>query len=364
MSSRIVLQYLGRRGAMARFTFDFARAMAKIDAVECTVIIARDNAFAEAIAALPGRLAAVELFRHDGGAVLEAWRLGAVRRALEDAYRSARADIVVELMPHVWSPLLDDLPARVGARRAAIIHDWRGHPGDITALATPWLNRSALRADRIVTLSQAVAGQIAADRRDLADRIVALFHPDFPRAIAPRAAGVEGPMRVLFIGRLHAYKGLDLFVEAAERAAKRGVPLAIEVAGAGDIARLRRGLSALGARVTNRWLSEAEIDAALARCDVVAATYREASQSGVVALAFGAGRAAIVTPVGALPEQVKHGHTGFVAARADAEAICEVLAALAADRALLSMMEANVQREAPSRSMATFARALVAALRC
>jgi glycosyltransferase involved in cell wall biosynthesis len=70
----------------------------------------------------------------------------------------------------------------------------------------------------------------------------------------------------------------------------------------------------------------------------------------------------LATPVGALPEQVRHGETGLVAARADTTAIADALQTLAGDRALVVRMAQTVAREAPARSMDGFVRALLAAL--
>jgi glycosyltransferase involved in cell wall biosynthesis len=155
---------------------------------------------------------------------------------------------------------------------------------------------------------------------------------------------------------------LDLFAESVALARAQGADIEVSVCGAGALGPLRARLEALGAHIVNHWLSDAEIAAALARADVVAATHTEASQSGIVAAAFGAGRPVLATPVGALPEQVAHERTGLVAARAEAGAVAAELARLARDPALVRGLAETVRREAPQRSMRSFARALSEAL--
>lgn len=352
--AKLLYLYLGRRGAMPRFTLDLMRA------APAPVLIAAQSELAGAFDALPGPVVKARLFASGPGAMLQAWRIGALRQALARLIKETRPDAVIELMPHLWSPFLEDVPRRMGVRRVAVLHDWRRHPGDLSGLANAWLTGSALRADRILTLSRYVADLARAARPDLSARITPLFHPDFPTETRPRAEG-DRPLRVLFMGRLLAYKGLDLLVQAAAEAKHVGVALEISVCGEGDIRALRAPLAALGATVVNRWLSQDEIHRALQDCDVVAATYKEASQSGVVAAAFGAGRAVIATPVGALPEQVDDEHTGLVTRDVSAGAIAAALRRFAEQRDLLSHCEAEIARRAPQRSMAAFAAALAAA---
>jgi glycosyltransferase involved in cell wall biosynthesis len=176
----------------------------------------------------------------------------------------------------------------------------------------------------------------------------------YPRTV-PRPAQL---LRVLFFGRLQAYKGLDLCVEAVRRARARGAAIELTLAGEGALGPLRPALDEIGAIVVNRWLDDDTIGRLLGASDVVMATHRQASQSGVIAAAFGAGRPVLTTPVGALPEQVAHERTGLVAQDVTAQAVADALVRLNADRELLATLTANVCEEAPKRSMKAFVAAL------
>ena len=73
-------------------------------------------------------------------------------------------------------------------------------------------------------------------------------------------------------------------------------------------------------------------DAATARCiadieaaDIVVAPYLEASQSGVVAEALAHGKPCLVTPVGALAEQIGFGEAGWIADAPDPRAFASKL---------------------------------------
>jgi glycosyltransferase involved in cell wall biosynthesis len=305
-----------------------------------------------------GAVDAIQTFDGVGGALAGAAFQGAnIRAALRGVIRAWRPEAVIELMPHVWSPLLEGLFREERVRRVAILHDAAAHPGDVTGFVTGWLKASALRGDRIITLSRFVADCLIKESPTVGSRIQPLFHPDLKYARG--AVGAEGPLRVLFLGRVLPYKGLDLLVEAIESLRAGGTAISLSVYGEGELGTLRPRLEALGADVVNRWLDDADIARALAHCDIVAAPCREASQSGVVAAALGAGVPVLVTPVGGLSEQFRPGVDGVVAAAVSPQALAAALAPLAADRAIVSALAANCVANAPARSMTAFLRRLV-----
>jgi len=352
---RISLLYLGRRGALPRFTLELARALIA-QGHQVQLLLSEMAALPNAFAALGAETHFLPTFSRAHGAVTQIAKLPRIRAAADRALEGFRPDAVIETMAHVWSPALEGILKKRSVPRTTIVHDARAHPGDPTALVTDWLVASSLRADRVVTLSRYVADQLARRRAG----VTALWHPDMPLGPAAPMPPVT-PLRVLAFGRLHAYKGLDLLVDGAERARAAGAAFELEVRGQGAIAPLRARLDALGAHVDPQWQTEADLTEALARCHVVAATYREASQSGVIAAANAAGRPSLATPVGALPEQVRDGATGLVAARADAGAIADCLLQLANESELAPRLAGALAQEAPQRSMAAFASALTAA---
>lgn len=352
---RISLLYLGRRGALPRFTLELARALiAQGHSVQ--LLLAELVALSDAFCELEAETHFLPTFSRAHGALTQFAKLPRIRARAERVLHTFGPDVVIETMAHVWSPAVAGVIRKQGVPRVTIVHDARAHPGDPTALVTDWLVASSLRADRVVTLSRYVSDQLS--RRHA--RITPLWHPDMPLGPAAAMAPVA-PLRVLAFGRLHAYKGLDLLVEGAERARAAGAVFELEVRGQGRIEPLRSRLDALGARVEAHWQSEADLADALARCHIAAATYREASQSGVIAAANAAGRPSLATPVGALPEQVRDGVTGLVAARADAGAIADCLIRLAKEHDLAPRLAGALAQEAPQRSMAAFATALTAA---
>jgi glycosyltransferase involved in cell wall biosynthesis len=353
-AKRVVFSYWGRRGAMSLFALRLAEAAARSDhGIEPQFVISEDNEMRDAFTALGPLVVTVPTFRSSLGA-LRIDRLQRLRRIMLNELNNAARWI--ELMPHIWSPFCEDLRPRA---RNVIVHDADGHPGDLTGIVNSWLRASALRAEEVFTLSQHVADRLVEQGADPKNLHV-LFHPDLDIG---EAAHVErtGPLRVLFFGRVLAYKGLPLLIDAIERLRAEGRAVELGVFGEGDLGASATRLSAMGAEVVNRWLDVGELAPVFARYDVLALPYVEASQSGAAAVALAAGLPLIATPVGGLREQVRDGENGLLAHAATAEALAASLKRVAQDRALLDRLRQGAAAGASARSMDAFLTALLEA---
>lgn len=339
---RVMFLYLGRR--VGRLTLDTARAACEIPGLEVSVCVSAQVENMREFAALGERLTIIDTFSKTSGALTEVWRVPKVRQTLRRTIRERNIEAVIEVMGHIWSPIIVPTIARAGARYTTIVHDARPHSGDWTGLFMPFSTLARHRAERVVTLSQSVTRDLVADGMPI-DKIRTLFlpyelHRHEHRPITPHA--LHAPLRFLFYGRMYRYKGLALFVDALEILRRQGAPFEASVVGGGDLGVEAERLGALGVKVDNRWLTDQEIERTVADHDVVVAPYIGASQSGVVVAAFGAGKPVIVTPVGGLVEQVSDGVTGLVASAVSGEAVAESMARLIADRPLFEALRARV----------------------
>jgi glycosyltransferase involved in cell wall biosynthesis len=238
-----------------------------------------------------------------------------------------------------------------------VIHDAVPHPGDNTAYLTRWLLRDAYTADRIVTLSDAVTGTLLAQGRTAPQHISTLFHPDlkFASSGQVRRRREGDPLRVLFFGRIMAYKGLEVYTEAVARLREQGFAVEPGVAGSGRIpAETRELLHRLGAEVENSWIPNEKITGILDRYDSIVCAHLEASQSGVAATAFGHAMPVVALPTGGIVEQVKDKETGILAASVTPSALADAMAQLGSTPGLYESISRNLARTAPHRSMSHF----------
>lgn len=327
---RILLWYWGRRGGGAQYALGLARALARRGDVALSLSVSAQGELHGAFRALGVPMDSVHTWNGVAGVPSALLRLPLLRRSL--LARARQADVVLSAMVHPLTPLLAPAVGRAAAY-VPVVHDAEPHPGD-PAFAWQWqLGRELGAARAAVALSAAVAETLAARRPGLMlirSRLPALL----AEGAAPAAPPPDAP-EFLFFGRLRPYKGLDLLRDAFAALRARHPAARLRVVGEGDAEAAAPGLSALpGVTLEPRWVAEAEIPALLASARAVVLPYREASQSGVAVQALALGVPVVATPVGALPEQVRPGRGGLLAAAPTAEAFAAVLEAALAPGAL------------------------------
>lgn len=268
--------------------------------------------------------------------------------------REVRA--IVTVMPHVWGLALQRAARRAGIRTLLIVHDADPHPGERRPLFD-WLVRREIRgSDRIVTFSDHVAERLNARGDGPESRITRLFHPVFRFGAQP--AGRAAPFRLLFFGRILPYKGVAMLLEAFAILRAAGIDAILSVVGRGEIDAPAGLKTQPGLTIQSGWMAPDAIGGILAGADAVALPYLEASQSGVIAAAYGAGLPVVATPIGGLAEQVVDGETGVLATGTESADFAEAIRRLIETPGLYETCRAGVAAHAETQSLERFASAL------
>jgi glycosyltransferase involved in cell wall biosynthesis len=325
---RLLLWYWGRWGAGGQLTLSLAEALARRTDTVLSLSLSRQSDLLSDTVALGMPTDAVDTYGSAAGFLLNLPRVPLLARRLAAQARDFRADAVVSVMTHLWTPLVAPSLRRAGIPFVPLVHDASAHPGD-PGLWWNWrLDRELDAARMAIALSGAVKAAIRARRPNLpVARLPLGAH--LPTAALEAAAPSGRAGDFLLFGRLRAYKGLDLLRDAFRLLRERHPEARLRVVGEGDAEALAPGLSALeGAQVEPRWVAEADIPPLLAGAGALVLPYREASQSGVVSLAHALGVPVVATPVGGLSEQVTDGVDGAVAKAAEPAALAEAMARL------------------------------------
>jgi glycosyltransferase involved in cell wall biosynthesis len=190
------------------------------------------------------------------------------------------------------------LALTTGFRTVLTVHDPLGHPGapELTSGENWVFRRWFVRARRFVVHSGTLIEELAPIVGGT-DRIVVIPHGTTSRKapLAPPATPT-----VLLFGRLEAYKGVEVLVEAMRLVWAGRQDVRLIVAGHGDASKLVPSDPRI--TLTDRYIPESEVEALLSKASLLALPYTQASQSGVGLLAIAAGLPVVVSDLGGLPE--------------------------------------------------------------
>jgi glycosyltransferase involved in cell wall biosynthesis len=243
--------------------------------------------------------------------------------------RRFRPDLVHLQQGHLWFNLV--LPLLRRYPLVVTIHDHTPHVGDRGGRKTPpRAMRLAFRpADEVIVHAEQVKREVAELRGVPPGIVHTIPHVAIGDLVPPRGLP-EDPNLVLFFGRIWPYKGLDYLIRAEPRITARIPDVRFVIAGKGES--VDRYVRQMGdpARflIQNRFVSAEERAELFERAAVIVLPYVEASQSGVVPVAYAFGKPVVATSVGGLPEAVEHERTGLIVPPRDEVRLAEAVAQL------------------------------------
>lgn len=236
------------------------------------------------------------------------------------------------------------------------VHDVQPHPGDLNPRLQTW------RTPVLHFLRKRFYPKVHVHGMKLRELFCSIYdrRPDdvfviphgslfsFKSAVEPPP---EEPGTVLFFGRVQEYKGLKYLLEAEPLVTPHVPDFKVIVAGSGSD--LKNYTEAINKNpqfeLHDRFIPNDEVAALFQRSGCVVMPYIEASQSGVLAMAYAFGKPVIATDVGSLPEMVEPGKTGFIIPPRDPKALANALVDLLSDREKRSAMTGHAREAALTR---------------
>lgn len=327
------------RGGIAQHTEGLAGALRRDHKVLCVTFSRQYPGWL-----FPGRTQQVETEAFSGEAPVAerwldsldpfSWRRAATRIA------DFRPDAVIMQWWHpyfgwMYASLLRNLRSRWRVPVLLLCHNVFPHerlPIPLRWIESVLISRVFSRADGFLVQSRQLGLQVAGFNAAAPQRRIA--HPvyDFFSRWDPGPSGHrDRPLQLLFFGKIRRYKGLEVFLEALHRLDGR-LPFEATIAGEfylnprpfHELAQRHR----LGDRIRweSRYLPDEEVPALFRNADLVVLPYLQATQSGVVPLAYLFDTPVIASDVGGLSELVIPGRTGYLCPPGDAACLAESIA--------------------------------------
>lgn len=220
--------------------------------------------------------------------------------------RELRADTVIVqnyVLPLLERPVVD-AATEVGARLVWVVHDHQMH--SLAAGTTLGLRRHLAASDVVVAHSHYVADRLdlptGADLRVLPLPSPPEYHVD--PSVPPLVAVDPAHPTALHFGVLkRRYKGTSVLLDLAR---SRPAPWSFAAVGVGAPEH------AEGLTSVPRFVAATELAATVAAASATLFPYSHATQSGAVAQSQFSGTVPIATAVGGVPEQIRHGETGWL----------------------------------------------------
>ncbi|MBT7903305.1 glycosyltransferase family 4 protein [Candidatus Woesearchaeota archaeon] len=120
---------------------------------------------------------------------------------------------------------------------------------------------------------------------------------------------------ILFFGRIIKYKGVDNLLKSMEFVIKQKTDVNLIIAGEGNFQQYSKYLTKKinkNVTVLNRYIPEEEVAAIFQKCCFVVLPYDDATQSGIIPIAYSFKKPVITTNVGSLSEVVDQNKTGII----------------------------------------------------
>jgi glycosyltransferase involved in cell wall biosynthesis len=303
--SRVLVWQWGRFGAGPRFASLLAEGLGELPDTKVALSLSRDAEILHDDMA-PECALPVATYASLSGFIARVISAPFLLPGLIRRVRSLHPTLAICAMPGPLDLLMATALRWLRIPFVVVVHDADAHLGDGFPFQMALQRALCRRASVVAALTAHVGDRLLEQKlAGTPERpLLRLRHPPMRYEFAPRGYDTTGTFRLLSFGRLLPYKGLDLLADSLKLLGARP-GLTVRVIGSGPESpelTVLRGLP--GVTVENRWVPETEVGALFSWADAVVIPYREASQSGVAAVALAANRTIVATNVGGLAEQL------------------------------------------------------------
>jgi alpha-maltose-1-phosphate synthase len=233
------------------------------------------------------------------------------------------------------------------------VHDPTQHPGlrlfnrTYQNFVQHWI---AAQSSTYIVHGEKMKADLAANFSINRDIITDIPHGEFSfykrlRSDRSKRKAYNAVKRILFFGEVRKNKGLEYLIQAEPLISKRFNNYTICIAGrftnepGNNYEYYAKKMSNKSRyEIFNRYIANSEVAEIIENSDIVVLPYTSASQSGVLALAFGFGKPVVATDTGSIGEILEHGKTGLLVPPSDSVALADAISEILLNDELSIMM--------------------------
>lgn len=227
-------------------------------------------------------------------------------------------------------------------------HDVSLHPGSDTLINNLFLKIYLGMGDRIIVHGDEIKNKLL-DKGFKERDVVVIPHGvySFFKSFSSDESEAKEAPKILFFGRILKYKGLDYLLKAMKIICESCPEYKLVIAGNGDLSEYLPLISKLGlnhVEIHNYYIPDDEVYKFFESSKIVVLPYIEASQSGVIQIAYSFKKPVVSSMVGAIPEVVIDGYTGFLVPPKDEVKLAESIITLLKNDSLRIQMGENAYK--------------------
>lgn len=234
------------------------------------------------------------------------------KRILKDIY-NVKFDCVFFTFFHRWNSLI--LKKVKSNFNVSFLHDPKMHSGE-NARRENHLVRQMKKMDKLIVLSRSfIPYTIKTYDKKSSDVVympLCLFYGTRSLESVNEYIDSNKPINFLFFGRICQYKGIHVLISAFKLLEKYDNFSCLTIVGNGDFSEYEDEYKTIkNAKLLNRYIRDEEIEGFFKQVNtVVVVPYTDATQSGVISLAYSFGNPVIASDTGGLREQLASGNVG------------------------------------------------------
>jgi glycosyltransferase involved in cell wall biosynthesis len=323
---KILLIYLGRKGGGNIYSLEMAKALSK--KCDLVAMISRQSQNLEAWQKAAGiSLIEIDTYSNALSAFLSTLNLRKYF-SLWKQIKNVNPDVIYYPMIHLWTPIINLVTPSIP--KVTTIHDPIMHKGEKNIILE-LIQKIAIKQSAIIIILSKVFIPVIEKYGISKERISVIPHGEFSFYMYNNVDNISRESNtILFFGRIREYKGFEVLIEAFPLIKNKIPDAKLLIVGQGDITPYQSKLSNLkDVELFNYWIGDYEIAKFFLRSNVVVLPYTDATQSGIIPVAYMFKVPVISTNVGGIPEQVENGKTGILVNAGDpvelAEACIKIL---------------------------------------